>query len=152
MTLSKAYTSASNAKRAGKGDPDWTGEVHKTETGFHYVIKNEELDAVIEAEANDADQSLLDSALDGSLMDEINDEDEAAPVDVAVAPKGKKFPHIGASWIEGPVAFVHEMADTMLQANPDVTRKEILAELRAHGVATHTAATQYQKWKKNRGV
>lgn len=68
----------------------------------------------------------------------------------AKTPRQPKAAHVNASSIEKPVETVHRIAQTMFEANPEVTRKEILVACREAGVATHTAATQYARWRTNR--
>lgn len=54
------------------------------------------------------------------------------------------------SKISSPVAMVYAIADAMVAVNPAVQRKEILDACVNNGIATLTARTQYQLWKKAR--
>jgi hypothetical protein len=55
------------------------------------------------------------------------------------------------STVEKPTKLVHAIADMMADANPDVTRKEIIAACTEAGIAYYTILTQYQAWKAARG-
>lgn len=59
----------------------------------------------------------------------------AAPVEV-----------LHKSEIERPTKAVWHIADEMSDANPDVRRKDVIAECVRRGIAFYTARTQYQQW------
>lgn len=50
------------------------------------------------------------------------------------------------SQVESPTKAVWHIADEMIEANPKVTRKEVIAECERRGIAHWTARTQYQTW------
>lgn len=62
-----------------------------------------------------------------------------------IKPKAKET-WLHRSEIESPTKYVWEVADEMLEENPKVTRKEVIAECERRGVAHWTARTQYQAW------
>lgn len=59
---------------------------------------------------------------------------------------GKTWVHMSS--IPKPTKQVWFIADEMIAANPKATRAEIQAECVARGIASGTARTQYQAWKK----
>jgi hypothetical protein len=156
--MTKIYSSASNVRRAVKtaitkaGFEPISVVVTPVEGGFvgHLVFA-----------AGTSDVSAFDDfevrVIEGVLPE--SPEREAAKMpefaqkildEVGVAPKAPRDPkpaHVGESKAEKPVALVHRVCAEMVAANPAVTRKEILTALRGMGVATHTAATQYARWK-----
>jgi hypothetical protein len=60
--------------------------------------------------------------------------------------KTSKTPASTNSTCEKPVALVHRIAQDMIETDPAVTRKTVVAACIEAGVNKHTAATQYQKW------
>lgn len=50
------------------------------------------------------------------------------------------------STIERPTKTVWHIADEMSAANPQVRRKDVIAECVRRGIAFYTARTQYQQW------
>lgn len=50
------------------------------------------------------------------------------------------------STIERPTKTVWHIADEMFAANPQVRRKDVIAECVNRGIAFYTARTQYQQW------
>jgi hypothetical protein len=62
--------------------------------------------------------------------------------------KKAKDAWVRQSTIEKPVRAVWFIADEMKAANPSVTRKEVQDECVRRGIASGTARTQYQAWKK----
>ena|SRR5690554_194997 len=48
--------------------------------------------------------------------------------------------------IERPTKLVWHIADEMSAANPQVRRKDVIAECVRRGIAFYTARTQYQQW------
>ena len=53
---------------------------------------------------------------------------------------------VNVSTIERPTKAVWHIADEMKAKNPNVRRKDVIAECVARGIATFTARTQYQQW------
>lgn len=75
--------------------------------------------------------------------------DAKANDEQANAAPGSKYP---AGWVHKsavlkPVKRVWAIADEMIAANPNVTRKEVQEECVRRGIASGTARTQYQAWK-----
>ena len=76
---------------------------------------------------------------------------EFGPAIPADAPKATKAPkktvaHVNSSTIERPTKAVWHIADEMKAKNPNVRRKDVIAECIARGIANFTARTQYQQW------
>ena len=65
------------------------------------------------------------------------------PIEVAEA-KGKAIKR--KSDIARPTKAVWHIADEMFAANPQVRRKDVIAECVRRGIAFYTARTQYQQW------
>lgn len=104
-------------------------EEHPTETVTETPVE----DVLAEA---DADVEAAIAAL----------EEEATP-----APAKPKSGYIrGTSTVDTPCAIVWEIASGMLEANPKVTRKEIMDACMQTGVTYGTARTQYDRWRKAR--
>jgi hypothetical protein len=53
------------------------------------------------------------------------------------------------STVANPVKLVWQVAEEMKKADPNVRRKDVVAECIKRGVALHTARTQYQRWSKS---
>lgn len=72
----------------------------------------------------------------------------AVPAKMEKAPKasGKSIEVKNHSTIERPTKTVWHIADEMSAANPQVRRKDVIAECVRQGVAFYTARTQYQQW------
>lgn len=58
----------------------------------------------------------------------------------------KTVAHVNSSTIERPTKAVWHIADEMKAKNPNVRRKDVIAECIARGIANFTARTQYQQW------
>ena len=76
---------------------------------------------------------------------------EFGPAIPADAPKATKAPkktvaHVNVSTVERPTKAVWHIADEMKAANPNVRRKDVIAECIKRGIANFTARTQYQRW------
>jgi hypothetical protein len=84
-----------------------------------------EWDAMVKAQAAQADQ-------------------QATTAQVTAITGGKVW--VKASSIPKPTKQVWFIADEMVAANPQVTRKEVQAECVKRGIASGTARTQYQAW------
>jgi hypothetical protein len=57
-----------------------------------------------------------------------------------------KVSHRGKSTLASPTKAVWHLADEMVKANPNTTRKEVMKAAEAAGIAYYTARTQYQLW------
>jgi DNA-directed RNA polymerase subunit RPC12/RpoP len=69
----------------------------------------------------------------------------AIPVKAEKAP-GKSIEVKNRSTVERPTKLVWHIADEMSAANPQVRRKDVIAECVSRGIAFYTARTQYQQW------
>jgi hypothetical protein len=69
-----------------------------------------------------------------------------AVVTKPAAPSIPKIERLHKSTIESPTKTVWAVADQMLAANPNVTRKMVMAQCVSMGIAYWTARTQYQQW------
>lgn len=75
--------------------------------------------------------------------------EEFGPAIAEEAPKAapkRKIEVINHSTIERPTKTVWHIADEMFAANPQVRRKDVIAECVNRGIAFYTARTQYQQW------
>lgn len=80
--------------------------------------------------------------------------EDPQPTTKPIDPKKEKKPKPEVSHkstVEKPTRLVHSIADMLADANPDVTRKEIIAACAEAGIAHYTILTQYQAWRSNRG-
>lgn len=74
---------------------------------------------------------------------------EFGPAIAEEAPKAapkRKIEITNRSTIERPTKAVWHIADEMSAANPQVRRKDVIAECVRQGIAFYTARTQYQQW------
>lgn len=60
--------------------------------------------------------------------------------------KARKTVVTNHSTVERPTKLVWHIADEMFEANPEVRRKDVIAECVNRGIAFYTARTQYQQW------
>lgn len=67
------------------------------------------------------------------------------PPQLVIPPKSPKAKS-HKSTVESPTKLVWHIADDMVAANKNVSRKEVIAECERQGVAHYTARTQYQQW------
>ena len=75
--------------------------------------------------------------------------EEFGPAIAEEAPKAapkRKIEITNHSTIERPTKTVWHIADEMVAANPQVRRKDVIAECVKRGIAFYTARTQYQQW------
>ena len=143
--MTKFYSSASNVRRAIKTVVTRTGITPESEA-VNQVTTEEGVKAFVGhlVFAPGTDASAF-SDFEVRVIEATKPQEPA--VEAAKAPRAPKVAHVAESGVEKPVALVHRVATEMAEANPQVTRKEILTKLRELGVATHTAATQYARWK-----
>ena len=119
----KAYTTKSNARRAAKSAGLEQFEIIEVEGGFAFQATQEE--------AAPAEPAV---------------ETPAIPAKAEKKAQTRKIEVTNESTAERPCKLVWHIADEMKAANPEVKRKEVLAECVKHGVAFYTARTQYQQW------
>lgn len=99
------------------------------------VVEEPVREAPAEVEATEADEQ---------LAAQLNEEAAQA---VEAPAKGKAMPEIKRkSDIARPTKAVWHIADEMFAANPQVRRKDVIAECVRRGIAFYTARTQYQLW------
>ena len=143
--MTKFYSSASNVRRAIKTVID-----RNKLTGVDFVVTEttteENVRAFIGTVQIPHDMDPAPFA-DFVVMVAPDPEVEEVVQDAPKVPRAPKATHVNESSVEKPVALVKRIAQEMFDANPNVTRKEVLTKLREMGVATHTAATQYARWK-----
>lgn len=157
----KTYTSKSNARRALKAVGDYAfakaesliievdgkwgfneeaAELAQYEgaTGQQYNPDTAEVES-----APEVDVAALEKQADKELEAQLNE--EAAQAVEAGTPKVKAdVKH--KSDIELPTKAVWHIADEMKAADPEVRRKDVIAECVRRGIAFYTARTQYQQW------
>lgn len=152
----KAYTTASNARRAAKSAGLEQFEIIEVEGGFAFqaIAQEEAIDEATFEEIQESGdlEDRLDAALavaDASpvVFEETPSAVQAA-ADATLEKKAltRKIEVTDESTVERPCKLVWHIADDMKAANPEVKRKEVLAECVKRGVAFYTARTQYQQW------
>lgn len=146
----KLYTVKSSAHRAAKQAGFEKDQYEIVEVngqfGFQPIEVAEEpvQEATAEVEATEADIAAMEKQADEQLAEQLNE--EAAQAIEATA-KGKAKPEVKhKSDIERPTKTVWHIADEMVAANPQVRRKDVIAECVRRGIAFYTARTQYQQW------
>ena len=152
----KLYTVKSSAHRAAKqaGFEKDQYEIVEVDGQFGYRVKTEEelveeLRAAEEVEepvweSTEADIAALEKQADEQWAEQLNEEAAQA---IEAPAKGKAKPEVKhKSDIERPTKTVWHIADEMFAANPQVRRKDVIAECVRRGIAFYTARTQYQQW------
>ena len=91
----------------------------------------------------DPEIAALEKQADKELEAQLNEEAAQA---IEKPAKGPKPDVKHKSDIELPTKRVWHIADDMKKTNPDVRRKDVIAECVRQGVAFYTARTQYQQW------
>ena len=127
--MSKTYSSKSNARRAANAELSKKHDLSKAQV-----------------REREGDLYSINKTDDGYTWEEIIPEPETTKK--RSGPTEKDIPHRHKSEVEKPVQAVFNIASEMKQDNPDVTRKEIIAECVNRGIAFYTARTQYYYWKK----
>lgn len=155
----KAYTTKSNARRAAKSAGLEQFEIIEVEGGFSFqAVAQEENAPAIETPA-EMDQTTfeevqesgdLEERLDAALAVADQEEKKAPTRKIEVTNESTAESLIGPSRLvlpaKRPCKLVWHIADEMKASNPEVKRKEVLAECVKRGVAFYTARTQYQLW------
>lgn len=146
----KLYTVKSSAHRAAKQAGFEKDQYEIVEVdgqfGFQPIEVAEELvqEAPAEVEATEADIAAMEKQADEQLAEQLNEEAAQA---IEAPAKGKAKPEVKhKSDIERPTKTVWHIADEMSAANPQVRRKDVIAECVRRGIAFYTARTQYQQW------
>lgn len=166
----KAYTTKSNARRAAKSAGLEQFEIIEVEGGFAFqAIAQEEAAPVVETpvvgefvhcphcgihldngvgyhgqEVNG--KTIEHDALEWECLACGEEFGPAIPAKVEKKAPTRKIEVTNESTAERPCKLVWHIADDMKAANPEVKRKEVLAECVKRGVAFYTARTQYQQW------
>lgn len=142
----KAYTTKSNARRAAKSAGLEQFEIIEVEGGFAFqAVAQEETAPAIETPA-EMDQTTFEEVQEsGDLEERLDAALAVADQEEKKAPT-RKIEVTNESTAERPCKLVWHIADEMKAANPEVKRKEVLAECVKRGVAFYTARTQYQQW------
>lgn len=146
----KLYTVKSSAHRAAKQVGLTKDQYEIVEVdgqfGFQLIEVAEEpvQEAPTEVEATEADIAAMEKQADEQLAAQLNEEAAQA---IEAPAKGKAKPEVKhKSDIERPTKTVWHIADEMSAANPQVRRKDVIAECVRRGIAFYTARTQYQQW------
>lgn len=161
----KAYTTKSNARRAAKSAGLEQFEIIEVEGGFSFqAIAQEEVAPVVGGFVNCPHCGIhLDNGVGyhgqemyGKIFSHDKFEweclgcgEEFGPeIPAKIEPKAptRKIEVTNKSTAERPCKLVWHIVDEMKAANPEVKRKEVLAECVKRGVAFYTARTQYQQW------
>jgi len=146
----KLYTVKSSAHRAAKQAGFEKDQYEIVEVdgqfGFQPIEAAEEpvQETPAEVEATEADIAAMEKQADEQLAEQLNEEAAQA---IEAPAKGKAKPEVKhKSDIERPTKTVWHIADEMSAANPQVRRKDVIAECVRRGIAFYTARTQYQQW------
>lgn len=154
----KAYSTASNARRAAKQagftldqveiinrDGKFWFEVKAAgSTGASQVLADEvDNQDPTEAEITESNASVTEAKTPYEFYTPTEAELAEAKARGEAARAGRKNER---STTPRPCKRVWIIADDMLAANPDVKRKDVMAACIAAGVAFYTARTQYQQW------
>lgn len=146
----KLYTVKSSAHRAAKqaGFEKDQYEIVEVDGQFGFqpieVAEEPVQEAPAEVEATEADIAAMEKQADEQLAEQLNEEAAQA---IEAPAKGKAKPEVKhKSDIERPTKTVWHIADEMFAANPQVRRKDVIAECVRRGIAFYTARTQYQQW------
>lgn len=152
----KAYTTKSNARRAAKSAGLEQFEIIEVEGGFAFqaIAQEEAIDEATFEEIQESGdlEDRLDAALAVADASQVVFEETPSAIqaaaDAALEKKAptRKIEVTNESTAERPCKLVWHIADDMKAANPEVKRKEVLAECVKRGVAFYTARTQYQQW------
>lgn len=141
----KLYTVKSSAHRAAKQAGFEKDQYEIVEVDGQFGFQPIEVaEAPAEAEATEADIATMEKQADEQLAEQLNEEAAQA---IEAPAKGKAKPEVKhKSDIERPTKTVWHIADEMSAANPQVRRKDVIAECVRRGIAFYTARTQYQQW------
>lgn len=146
----KLYTVKSSAHRAAKqaGFEKDQYEIVEVDGQFGFqpieVAEEPVQEAQTEVVATEADVAAMEKQADEQLAAQLNEEATQA---IEAPAKGEAKPEVKhKSDIERPTKTVWHIADEMSAANPQVRRKEVIAECVRRGIAFYTARTQYQQW------
>jgi len=145
---SKTYSSRSNVRRAAKTAGIETYEIVKAKGGFAYQYVEVEAAPVAEVEAAPVAEATVESIMELNAAPVAGGSPSVLPEDEVAAPAKDDDDKRHRSVPMSPTKLVWHIADAMLAKNPNVSRKEIMAECDRQGIAYYTARTQIQLWKK----
>lgn len=140
----KLYTVKSSAHRAAKQAGFEKDQYEIVEVDGQFGFQPIEAAEEPVQEATEADIAAMEKQADAQLAAQLNEEAAQA---IEAPAKGKAKPEVKhKSDIERPTKTVWHIADEMSAANPQVRRKDVIAECVRRGIAFYTARTQYQQW------
>lgn len=140
----KLYTVKSSAHRAAKQAGFEKDQYEIVEVDGQFGFQPIEAAEEPVQEATEADITAMEKQADEQLAAQLNEEAAQA---IEAPAKGKAKPEVKhKSDIERPTKTVWHTADEMVAANPQVRRKDVIAECVKRGIAFYTARTQYQQW------
>lgn len=152
----KLYTVKSSAHRAAKqaGFEKDQYEIVEVDGKFGYRVKTEE-ELVEELRAAEEVEEPVEESIEAEVEQQADEqwaqqmcEEVVRAIEAQIKSKSKKAkPEVKhKSDIERPTKTVWHIADEMSAANPQVRRKDVIAECVRRGIAFYTARTQYQQW------
>lgn len=140
----KTYTVKSSAHRAAKQAGLTKDQYEIVEIDGQFGFQPIEVAEEPVQEATEADIAAMEKQAEEQLVAQLNEEAAQA---IEAPAKGKVKPEVKhKSDIERPTKTVWHIADEMSAANPQVRRKDVIAECVRRGIAFYTARTQYQQW------
>lgn len=140
----KLYTVKSSAHRAAKQAGLEKEQYEIIEVDGKFGFQPIEVAEEPVQEATEADIAAMEKQADEQLVEQLNEEAAQA---IEAPAKGKAKPEVRhKSDIERPTKAVWHIADEMSAADPQVRRKDVIAECVRRGIAFYTARTQYQQW------
>ena len=140
----KLYTAKSSAHRAAKQAGFEKDQYEIVEVDGQFGFQPIEVAEEPVQETTEVDIAAMEKQADEQLAEQLNEEAAQA---IEAPAKGKAKPEVKhKSDIERPTKTVWHIADEMSTANPQVRRKDVIAECVNRGIAFYTARTQYQQW------
>ena len=154
----KTYTTKSNAKRAARSSfgkdaiegKDFIIEGESNAWFFTILSNSEGIDQSDTLDLKIVDQPVIEEEAyipgEGGDFEDYLDAaltQQEESIETSTEPQL----HRKKSAIEKPCVAVWRIAECMLNENPDVSRKEIVAACEKAGIAFYTARTQYQLWR-----
>ncbi len=140
----KLYTAKSSTHRAAKQASFEKDQYEIVEVDGRFGFQPIEVAEEPVQETTEEDIAAMEKQADEQLAEQLNEEAAQA---IEAPAKGKAKPEVKhKSDIERPTKTVWHIADEMSAANPQVRRKDVIAECVRRGIAFYTARTQYQQW------
>lgn len=117
-----------------------TQQPSSSDTASGEVVEERATSADAVADEGDKPASPLDAAVAAAL--------EAHKKALSIPPPARSGKaNVSRSTVQNPVKLVHKISAEMHAADPNVSRKAVIAACEQVGIATHTAKTQYQVWR-----